>query len=324
MRGLFPGIQPNMTRFIEAGDGQRLYLEESGNPQGIPVVYCHGGPGGASAPLHRCFYDPEVYRIILFDQRGCGQSTPHAAFEHNTTFDLVRDMELIRETLGIDRWVVSGGSWGSTLALVYAVNHPDKVMGLILRGIFLAREEDYHWLYAKEGGAAQVFPDYYRDFVELIHDAPSGGEMQAYYRLLTSNNEIERLHAAKCWATWEGKIATLKVNSDVHIRRSEIHSALSLARLECHYFVNDCFLPPNYLADNLHMMADIPGFIIHGRYDMVCKLENAFTLDKYWTNGKLQVIPAAGHSCIEPPMADALCRASDAMADFLAKQDKDQ
>lgn len=322
MRGLYPMIQPNRTWYLDTDDGHRVYVEESGNPVGIPVLFCHGGPGGASYAAHRCFYDPELYRIIILDQRGCGHSTPHAGLQNNSTWDLVKDIETIRRQLNIDKWVVAGGSWGSTLALVYAINHCERVLGLILRGIFLSRSEDFHWLYGKTGGAAQIFPDYYREFESLIPDAADGEEIPAYYKLLTSENEIERLHAAKVWSVWEGCISTLKVNPDAKEQCSETHTALSLSRIECHYFVNNCFMEDNYILNNLDKINDIPGYIIHGRYDIVCKIENAFTLDKHWANGKLQVIPCAGHSGFEPAIADALCRASDEMAAFLNKKDE--
>jgi proline iminopeptidase len=324
MRGTYPLIQPNQTYTFEREGGQSLYVEESGNASGIAVLFCHGGPGGSSTPTHRSFYDPEVYRIVIFDQRGCGRSTPHAALENNDVWALVDDIEFIREQLGIERWVVTGGSWGSTLALVYAINHAKRVSGLILRGIFLARDEDYQWLYGQSGGAAQLFPDYYQDFIEVVPNTKDGEEVAAYYKLLTSENEIERLHAAKVWSVWEGKISTLKTHGDADTLCSETHRALSLARLEAHYFVNECFMPANYIINNMAKIDHIPGFIIHGRYDVVCKIENAFTLDKHWSNGKLQVIPAAGHSGMEPAMADALCRASDAMANFVRKQEQDQ
>ena len=324
MRGIYPLIQPNQTSYFEVADGHQIYVEESGNPDGIPLIFCHGGPGGGSNPVHRCLYDPEVYRIIIFDQRGCGLSTPHASLEGNDTGALLSDMEFIRQQLKVDRWVVAGGSWGSTLALIYAIHFPERVRGLLLRGIFLARQEDYDWLYAGSGGAGQIFPDYYKDFAEVIPGVEDGGEIQAYYRLLTSENEIERLHAAKLWSVWEGKISTLKTRSDAQSHCSEAHTALSLARIECHYFVNNCFIADNFILDNIAKIADIPGYIIHGRYDVVCKIENAFTLKKHWPNGELQVVPCAGHSGLEPATADALCRASDAMAAFLRKQDISQ
>lgn len=318
MRGIYPLIQPNQTYAFERDGGHKLYVEESGNPDGIVVVFCHGGPGGGSNPVHRCFYDPQVYRIIIFDQRGCGLSTPHASLEDNDTWVLLTDLEFIREQLQVDKWVVAGGSWGSTLALVYAINYPERVQGLLLRGIFLARQQDYDWLYAQSGGARQIFPDHYRDFIAAVTPIADGDEIAAYHTLLTSNNEIERLHAAKCWSVWEGKISTLKSQSNIESHCSETHMALALARIECHYFVNRCFLDDNYILDNIGKIADIPGYIIHGRYDVVCKIENAFTLQAHWPNGQLQVVPGAGHSGLEPDNAAALCRASDAMAGFLS------
>lgn len=321
MRGLFPAISVNQTYQFDRDNGHQIYVEESGNADGIAVVFCHGGPGGGSSPAYRRFYDPEVYRIICFDQRGCGQSTPHAELEHNDTWLLVEDMEFIREQLNVERWVVAGGSWGSTLALIYAINHPQRILGLILRGIFLARKEDYHWLYGQSGGAAQIFPDYYTDFIKPIAPCDDGQELASYYDLLTSENEIQRLHAAKVWSVWEGKISTLTVKSDAEEVCSETHLALSMARLEAHYFINNSFIEDNYILENLDKIAHIPGFIIHGRYDCVCKIENAFSLANGWQSAQLQIIPAAGHSGQEPLIADALCRASDAMVGFVKKTD---
>lgn len=330
MRGIYPLIQPNQTyrfdRKEDKDDGieHQLYVEESGNPDGLPVIFCHGGPGGGSNGVHRSFYDPQLYRIIIFDQRGCGLSTPHATLQGNDSWALLGDMEFIREQLNVDKWVVAGGSWGSTLALLYAINYPERVRGLLLRGIFLARAEDYHWLYGQSGGASQIFPDYYKDFLAAIKGVADGQEIQAYYQLLTSENEIERLHAAKLWAVWEGKISTLNIKKDAESHCSETHTALSLSRIECHYFVNNCFIEDNYILDNIDKIRDIPGYIIHGRYDVVCKIENAFTLQQHWPNGELQVVPGAGHSGLEPATAGVLCRASDAIGAFLLKQDANQ
>ena len=317
MRGLFPAISANQTYQFDRGNGHQIYVEESGNVEGIAVIFCHGGPGGGSDPVHRRFYDPEVYRIICFDQRGCGQSLPHAELENNDTWALVEDMEFIREQFNIEKWVVAGGSWGSTLALIYAINYPQRVNGLILRGIFLAREQDYHWLYAQTGGAAQIFPDYYADFLAPIEPCDDGDELARYYRLLTSENEIERLHAAKVWTVWEGKISTLTVKKDAQEVCSEAHLALSMSRLEAHYFINNSFIEDNYILENIDKISHIPGFVIHGRYDCVCKIENAFSLAKVWDSAQLQIIPAAGHSGLEPLIADALCRASDVMVGFV-------
>ena len=316
---IYPLIQSNKEWFIEASSGHRIYVEESGNPDGIPVIYCHGGPGGGTSPVFRSFFNPEVYRIIMFDQRGCGKSTPHAKLEGNDTWSLIEDMEVIREQLNIDKWVVSGGSWGSTLSLVYAISHPERVTGLILRGIFLGRKEDYDWLYGQQGGAAQIFPDFYDEFMNVIPDTPPGDEINRYYELLTSDNELQRLHAAKVWSIWEGRISTLLTKHDVSDHFSDAHLALSLARIECHYFQNNCFLEPDFIINNIHKINDIPGFIIHGRYDIVCKMENATTLDKHWEAGKLHIVPAAGHSSTEPDVSRALCQASDSLARFLTR-----
>lgn len=317
MRAIFPSILVNKTYQFERDGGHQIYVEESGNADGIPVIFCHGGPGGASSPMDRRFYDPEMYRIIIFDQRGCGQSTPHAQLTDNDTWRLVADIEYIRQQLAVTSWVVSGGSWGTTLALVYAINYPKNVLGLILRGIFLARQQDYLWLYSQSGGAAQLFPDHYQKFIQQIEPCPVGEEIQAYYRLLIGDNEVRRLQAAKVWTIWEGKISTLAPQVNIEQVCGEAHLALSMSRLEAHYFVNNCFIADNYIIDNLEVIKHIPGFIIHGRYDVVCKVENAFTLAKHWPAAQLQVIPNAGHSGKESATAEALCRASVEMVKFI-------
>ncbi|WP_018692841.1 prolyl aminopeptidase [Algicola sagamiensis] len=319
MRGLYPLIQPNQTYELSVDSIHTLYIEESGNPDGIPLLFLHGGPGGGSNAGHRCFYDPERYRMILFDQRGAGRSTPHASLEENTTWTLVKDIEKVRQYLGVEQWVVAGGSWGTTLALCYAISHPGKVLGLILRGIFLGRKEDIRWLYYPDGGAAQIFPEYYQDFIKKLQ--PTDDIIESYYDTLTNADEVKRLSAAKRWAIWEGRISTLHLKPNVEEYFGDPHLALSLSRIECHYFKHQCFLEENYILDHINAIQQIPGFIIHGRYDVVCKLENAYQLSNAWDNGKLQIVPAAGHASIEPAIADALCRASDLMADFL-KEDK--
>lgn len=326
MTGIYPLIHENSTYSISVSGGHTLYVEESGNPDGIPVLFLHGGPGGGSSSIHRCFYDPELYRIILFDQRGCGKSTPHVSLEENTTQDLIGDIEAIRKHLAIEKWVVTGGSWGTTLALLYALEHTDKVLGLILRGIFLAREEDADWLYGYKGGAAQVFPEFYKEFVAPLNkeerQLPTPQLIAKYYQLMTGNDEFKRLKAAKAWALWEGRIASLNTPSNASEQLDETHIAMSLGILECHYFHNKFYISENEIINKSKKLADIPGYIIHGRYDMVCKLENAHQLAKHWPMGELQIAPASGHSATEPKIASALCRASDAMARFI-KNKKD-
>ena len=320
MRPLFPEIQANNSLLLDVGDNHQLYVEESGNPDGIPVVYCHGGPGGGSDPVYRRFFDPEKYRIILFDQRGCGQSKPHCANDinaiwNNTSIDLVRDLEKIREHLSINKWVVAGGSWGSTLALLYALEFPQAVSGLILRGIFLARQQDVDWLFSDKQGASQVFPEFFTDFIKGHEFSTPQELLESYYEQLTGDNDLVQLAAAKQFCAWEGRIAKLRSPSQIpQIKNKE---AIAVALLNCHYFTNNSFIYEHEIISEIDRIRDIPGYIIHGRYDVVCKTEGAAELARHWTNGKLEIVPAAGHSCLEPGIQDALLRASDEMAVFL-------
>jgi proline iminopeptidase len=312
---LFPAIQPARTWRFPVSDLHTLYLEESGNPQGVPVVFLHGGPGGSCEPGHRRFFDPESYRIILFDQRGAGKSRPHASLEDNSTWDLVSDIEKIREFLEIDRWVVFGGSWGSTLALAYAQTHPDRVLGLILRGIFLARDEDVRWFF--NGDASRVFPEAWQHFVEPIPPEERGDMIGAYYKRLTSSNEIVRMGAAKAWSIWEGSSVTLLPDKNVVNHFSDPHIALSIARIECHYFLNNCFFRPNQLLEDMHKIEHIPGYIVHGRYDMVCPIDQAVLLREHWPNAELKVISDAGHAVTEHGISRALVNCCNAMLDIV-------
>jgi proline iminopeptidase len=279
-------------------------------------VFLHGGPGAGCEPYHRRFFDPERYRIVLFDQRGSGRSRPYATLEGNTTSKLVADIERLREHLGIERWVVFGGSWGSTLALSYAEICPDRLLGLILRGIFLCRKRDIDWFY--RDGASRLFPEYWRDFLEPIPEVERADLVQAYYRRLTSADEVQRTGAAKAWSIWEGRAATLHTNPGVVGYFTDPHVALSLGRIECHYFINNCFMAPNQLLYNACRLQDIPGVIVHGRYDVVCPLEQALKLHFVWPQAEWNVIPDAGHSATEPGIVDALVRATNAMADRYA------
>ncbi|WP_286788299.1 MULTISPECIES: prolyl aminopeptidase [unclassified Pseudomonas] len=310
MHSLYPEIKPYARHTLAVDDPHVLYLDESGSPDGLPVLFIHGGPGAGCDALSRRFFDPGLYRIVTFDQRGCGRSTPYASLERNTTWDLVADMERIREHLGIEKWVLFGGSWGSTLALAYAQTHPDRIHALILRGIFLCRPEDFHWFY--QDGASRLFPDYWQDYLAPIPEQERGNLMQAYYKRLSCPDEIAQMGAARAWSCWEGRTATLRPNPDVVERFSE--HALSIARIECHYFVNDAFLEPNQLIRDMPKIAHIPGVIVHGRYDVVCPLDNAWALHKAWSNSELQIVRDAGHAGGEPGICDALVRATDAMA----------
>lgn len=317
MRVLYPEIQPYTTHRLAVAEPHELYIEECGNPDGIPVLFLHGGPGAGFQPWNRRFFDPTKYRIVLFDQRGCGQSTPHAELEGNTTQALVSDIEKVREFLGVDKWVVFGGSWGSTLSLAYAQAHPERVLGLILRGIFLCRDQDIQWFYQE--GASHVFPDYWADYLKPIPESERHDLVSAFYKRLTSENEIERMAAAKAWSIWEGMTATLNPSKSVVDHFADPHTALSLARIECHYFINKAFMRPNQLVEDAYKLKDIPGVIIHGRYDMVCPLDNAFALHEAWPEAVLQVVPACGHAGGEPGIVDALVRATDSFARHLAK-----
>lgn len=312
---LFPAIQPGKTWHFSVSDEHSLYLEECGNPEGIPVVFLHGGPGGSCEPGHRRFFDPERYRIILFDQRGSGKSKPHASLENNTTADLVEDMEKIREFLTIDRWVVFGGSWGSTLSLIYAQTHPERVLGLILRGIFLARDNDVEWFY--QGGAARIFPEAWQHFLEPIPEGERDDLISAYYKRLTSDNEIVRMGAAKAWSIWEGSAATLMPDKQVVNHFSDPHIALSIARIECHYFSNQSFLRPNQLLEDMDKIKHIPGFIVHGRYDMICPIEQALQLHEGWEESRLRIIDNAGHAATEIGISKALVDSTNRMLEIV-------
>ncbi|MCE0558948.1 prolyl aminopeptidase [Motilimonas sp. E26] len=317
MKTLYPNIQSYAQYQVPVSTIHSLYVEESGNPNGIPVLFIHGGPGSGCSAESRRFFDPELYRIVVFDQRGCGRSTPHASLEENNSQALASDIEVIRQHLGINAWLLFGGSWGSTLALLYAQAYPERVTGLILRGIFLSRQQDFDWLYQPDGGAAQVFPDYYQEFAApLGHELAIENRLGQYYSLLTSNNELERLAAAKAWCIWEGRISTLHAKEDVSDIYGEPHLALSMARISAHYFVNNSFIKQPILSQ-MEKIAHLPAMVIHGRYDMVCKLENATSLVEYWPSAQLQIVPNAGHSAMETGMIDALCKATSAMAKII-------
>lgn len=306
MLNLYPDIDPYARHRLAVDEPHELYLEESGNPDGIPVLVVHGGPGGGCEDYHRRFFDAERFRIILMDQRGAGRSTPLAELEGNSTGALVQDMETIRQFLGIDRWLLFGGSWGSTLSLVYAEAYPERVLGLVLRGIFLCRPRDIQWFYQE--GASRVFPDYWQDFLAPIPEAERGDMVTAYYRRLTSANELEQIQAAKAWSIWEGRCATLHPNPKVVEHFGNPHVAIALARIECHYFMNNAFLEPDQIVRDAGRLADIPGVIVHGRYDMVCPLDNALALHQAWPEAELHIIRDAGHSASEPAIVDALLR----------------
>jgi len=322
MQTLFPQIKPYARHDLAVDGPHVLYVDESGSPDGLPVVFIHGGPGSGCDANSRCYFDPSKYRIITFDQRGCGRSTPHASLENNTTWDLVADMERIRSYLGIEKWVLFGGSWGSTLALAYAQSHPESVHGLILRGIFLARPQEIEWFY--QAGASRLFPDYWEDYLAPIPEDERHDLLTAYYKRLTGNDQIAQMHCAKAWSTWEGRTATLRPNAQVVERFCEAQRALSIARIECHYFTHNAFLEPNQLIRDMSKIAHLPGDIVHGRYDVICPLDNAWALHQAWPDSELQIIREAGHSATEPGITDALVRATEEMARRLLNLQPDE
>lgn len=315
MSNLFNSIRPFVSHHLQVDDLHTLYIEECGNPSGLPVVFLHGGPGAGCAPYHRCYFDPDIYRIILFDQRGCGKSVPHACLENNTSRDLVSDIEMIREHLKIDKWVVFGGSWGSTLGLLYAETHADRVSGLILRGIFLARDKDVKWFYQQ--GTSRLFPDYWEKFIKPIPESERDDMVAAYSRQLTGDNEMQQLRAAKAWSIWEGMTATLQTDDDVIESFANSHSALSIACIECHYFMHNCWLEPDQLINNIQAIRDIPGYIVHGRYDVICPVEQAWELSRAWPEAELSIIGDAGHAIVETGITRELLRATKEMSERL-------
>jgi proline iminopeptidase len=315
MKDLFPPIEPFFSRRLSMGNGYRIYLEQVGKPDGIPVLFLHGGPGAGCEPYHRRFFNPDHYRVVLFDQRGCGRSTPHASLEGNTTWDLVQDIETIRQQLNIEKWLLFGGSWGSTLALAYAQTHPHRVTGMILRGIFLCRDEEIQWFY--QHGASRVFPDYWKDFIAPIAEHERDDLLHAYYRRLRGENDIERMAAAKAWSVWEGRTASLHPNPSVVGFFSNPHTALSLARIECHYFINHAFLSPNQLLQDSYKLGGIPGVIVQGRYDLICPMTSAWELHNAWPESELKVIGDAGHSAAEPGIRSALIEATEHFLEVL-------
>jgi proline iminopeptidase len=316
MRTLYPAIEPYRRHTIEVEQPHRIYVEECGNPNGIPVLFVHGGPGGACEPVHRQFFNPDLYRIILFDQRGCGRSRPYAELRGNNTQALLSDIETIRGLLRVERWLVFGGSWGSTLGLIYAQTFPGRVSGLVLRGVFLCREQDISWFY--QNGASRLFPDYWQDFVAQVRPENRDDLIKAYYALLTGDDEVSRLAAAKAWSVWEGRTSTLDSKADLIRRFGDSHVALSMARIECHYFVHQAFIQPNQILGRVDCLQGIPGVIVHGRYDVVCPVDQAYALHQVWPESRLSIIPAAGHSASDPAVADALIRATDGFAERLA------
>jgi proline iminopeptidase len=311
----YPPIKPYNKGFLRVSPLHELYYEESGNPNGKPVVFLHGGPGGGTDAKMRQFFNPKKYRIVLFDQRGSGKSKPAASLEDNTTWHLVADIETIREHLGIEKWQVFGGSWGSTLALAYAQKHPERCTELVLRGIFLLRKSELDWFYQDELGAASMFPDLWEDYLKPLSPEERKNCVASYYKRLTSDDRDTLLEAARAWSIWESALSYIKINLDYVRRANEAEFAAAFARIECHYFINGGFLDrPNQLLEDVVKIRHIPAIIVQGRFDVVCPARSAWDLKKAWPEAELRLVPDAGHSAFEPGTARELVKATDKFA----------
>ena len=315
---LYPPIEPYDTGELFVGDGNRVFYEQSGNPDGKPVVFLHGGPGGGTSPWHRRFFDPERYRIILLDQRGCGRSTPHASapdadVRHNTTWHLVADIDLLRRNLGIDRWQVFGGSWGSALALAYAQTHPEAVTEIVLRGIFTLRRHELEWFY--EGGAGAVFPDLWADFIAPIPVLERSRMIEAYHRRLFDPDPAVHRPAGLAWTRWEASTLTLRPDPELVAAMTDPDTAVAFARIENHYFVHEGWFREGQLIENARALRGIPAVIVQGRYDVCTPMMTAWDLHRAWPEADFVVVPDAGHAASEPGIATALRAATDRFAD---------
>jgi proline iminopeptidase len=318
--GHYPEIEPYRTDFLQVSPIHRLYFEESGNPHGIPVIYLHGGPGGGSGPMDRRYFDPRAYRIILMDQRGAGKSQPMASLEENTTWHLVEDLEKLRQHLNIEKWLVFGGSWGSTLSLCYAIQHPERVLGLVLRGIFMLRKQELDWFYEESFGNSAIYPDEWEKYIGHIPENERGNLIQAFYKRLTHPDPQVQLAAARVWSTWE--IAVSKIYTPPEQVKAVVTDefALKFARIECHYFTHKGFFETDgWILKNAHKIRHIPTSIVHGRYDVVCPVTSAWDLCKVLPEAKLRIIPDAGHSAREPGTSRALVQECDLFALKLAE-----
>jgi proline iminopeptidase len=311
-RTFYPPIEPYRTGHLDVGDGHRLCWEQCGNPSGKPAVFLHGGPGAGCSPDHRRQFDPDKWNVLLFDQRGCGRSTPHASLEANTTWHLVADIEKLREIADIERWLVFGGSWGSTLALAYAQAHPDRVTGLVLRGIFTFRQTELDWLYRY--GASEIFPDKWEEFLAPIPEAERHDLVAAYHRRLTGADSAVRLAAAKAWSKWEAETVTLLPNPKVIEQHTSDDFAIAIARIENHYMLNRGWLEEGQLIEGASRLKHIPGVIVQGRYDCCTPPAAAWDLHRAWPEAELNIVPDGGHLFNEPGILDGLIRATDAFA----------
>lgn len=310
MQKTFPAIRPYATHELAVSEPHVLYVEESGSKDGIPVIVCHGGPGAGSKPIQRQYFDPSVYRIILFDQRGCGKSKPSSCLQDNTTSGLIADMEVIREHLGIEKWVLFGGSWGAALALLYAQAYPKRVLGLVLRSILLANQNDIDWSFSHDG-ASRFFPEFWQEFVGGLRPSEREDVVAAFYRRLQDDNDLAKMKVAKAWSLWHRRRATLNPTADSD------HAAtgtMRLALIECHYYTNQCFIAENQILDNMDKLKGIPAIIVHGRYDMITPLDNAASLIKNWKQAKLKIVHLAGHASTDVALTDALVKSTEEMS----------
>lgn len=312
LRGFYPEIEPFETGMLDVGDGHQIYWERFGTKGAKPAVFLHGGPGGATSPSHRRLFDPALYDVILFDQRGCGKSTPHASIEANTTWHLVADIERLRQMIGAEKWLVFGGSWGSTLALAYAETHPERVSELVLRGIYTLTKVELDWYY--QFGVSEMFPDKWERFCAPIPENERHEMMAAYRRRLTGTDREEQLRCAVAWSSWEGETITLLPNPDYSDHFYDPEFALAFARIENHFFVHAGWLEDGQLLRDAYKLKGIPGVIIHGRYDMPCPAKYAWALHKAWPKADFHLIEGAGHAYLEPGILDQLIRATDRFA----------
>ncbi|MBC7147993.1 MAG: prolyl aminopeptidase [Rhizobium sp.] len=312
LRGFYPEIEPFETGFLDVGDGHTIYWERVGTKGAKPAVFLHGGPGGGTSPLQRRLFDPKLYDVLLFDQRGCGKSTPHAGLDANTTWHLVADTERLREMTGVEKWLVFGGSWGSTLALAYAETHPSHVSELVLRGIYTLTKAELDWYY--QFGVSEMFPDKWERFQAPIPEDERHDMMGAYRRYLTGTDRKKQLECAIAWSTWEGGTITLLPNPDYEAHFGEDDYAIAFARIENHFFVHGGWMDEGQLLRDAHKLRDIPGVIVHGRYDMPCPAKYAWQLHKAWPKADFHLIEGAGHAYLEPGILDQLIRATDRFA----------
>lgn len=312
MREFYPEVAPYQTDLLAVGQGHEIYVEQCGNPQGQPVLFIHGGPGGGCGESDRRFFDPEQYRIVLFDQRGCGRSKPHGCLDNNDTPNLVADIEKIREFLDIGSWHVFGGSWGSTLSLVYAQTHPQSVKSLVLRGIFLGRSEDTLWTFTKNGGAARLFPDYWHDYISAL-PADAEPSVQTALDIMTGDDKEAAMRVARAWSRWEISCCTLVPDEAFLADHCDDHSCWTLARHEAHFMAHDCFLSDNQILNNCDKIAHIPTVIVHGRYDIVCPFDQAYLLKQRLPKAELVVAERSGHASVEPETRHHLIEATDKM-----------